>query len=103
MWIVVHIYHIGPILDRTSAETHLLSLLDAHFIRVFHTPPGLRIRCCRRSYVRSISLHFCKRLFLGLKHITAWSQGNSFTTVPGLPFDTIALANNKRLNEFLQP
>jgi hypothetical protein len=38
------------------------------------------------SYVRSLSLHFCKRLFLGLELMTSWSQGNNFTVVPGLPF-----------------
>jgi hypothetical protein len=38
------------------------------------------------SYVRNISLHFCKRLFPGLEPITPWPQGNSFTAVPGLPF-----------------
>jgi hypothetical protein len=38
------------------------------------------------SYVRSLSLHFCKRLFLGLEPMTSWSQGNSFTAAPGLPF-----------------
>jgi hypothetical protein len=38
------------------------------------------------SYVRSLSLHFCKSLFPGLGPMTSWSQGNSFTTVPGLPF-----------------
>jgi hypothetical protein len=38
------------------------------------------------SYVRSLSEHFCKRLFSGLEPMTSWSQGNRFTTVPGLPF-----------------
>jgi hypothetical protein len=28
------------------------------------------------SYVRSISLHFCKRLFLELEPMTSWPQGN---------------------------
>jgi hypothetical protein len=37
------------------------------------------------SYVRSLSLHFYKRLFPGLEHMTSWSQGN-FTATPGLPF-----------------
>ena len=31
------------------------------------------------SFVRSLSLHFCKRLFPGLEPVTSWSQGNSFT------------------------
>jgi hypothetical protein len=31
------------------------------------------------SYVRSLSLHLYKRLFSGLKLMTSWSQGNSFT------------------------
>jgi hypothetical protein len=39
-----------------------------------------------RSYVRSLSLHFCKRLIPRLEPITSWSQGNNFTTVPRLPF-----------------
>jgi hypothetical protein len=36
------------------------------------------------SYVRSISLRFCKRLFPGLEPMTSWSQGNSFTAAQGL-------------------
>jgi hypothetical protein len=39
------------------------------------------------SYVCSISLHFCKRLFLGLEPMTSWSQGNSFTAAPRLPLN----------------
>jgi hypothetical protein len=39
-----------------------------------------------RSYVRSLFLHFCKRLFPGLEPMTSWSQGNNFTSAPGLPF-----------------
>jgi hypothetical protein len=38
------------------------------------------------SYVHNLSLHFCKRLFLVLESMTSWSQGNSFTAAPGLPF-----------------
>jgi hypothetical protein len=38
------------------------------------------------SYIRSISLHFCKRMFLGLEHMTSWSQGKKITTAPRLPF-----------------
>ena len=30
------------------------------------------------SIVRSLSLHFCKRLFPGLEPVTSWSQGSSF-------------------------
>jgi hypothetical protein len=41
------------------------------------------------SYVRNISLHFCKRLFLGLEPMTSWSQDNNFTATPGLPFQYI--------------
>jgi hypothetical protein len=41
-----------------------------------------------RSYVHSLSLHFCKRLFSGFEHMTSWSQGNSFTVL-GLPFTLI--------------
>jgi hypothetical protein len=35
------------------------------------------------SYVCSLSLHLCKRLFPGLEPMTSWSQGNSFTAAPG--------------------
>jgi hypothetical protein len=38
------------------------------------------------SYVRSISLHFCKRLFPGLEPMTSWSQGNNFIAAPGFLF-----------------
>jgi hypothetical protein len=38
------------------------------------------------SYVRSISLHFCKRLVPGLEPMTSWSQGNSFIAAPGFLF-----------------
>jgi hypothetical protein len=38
------------------------------------------------SYVRSLSLHFYKRMFPGFEPVTSWSQGNSFTAAPGLPF-----------------
>jgi hypothetical protein len=38
------------------------------------------------SIVRSLSLHFCKRLFPGLEPVTSWSEGSSFTTAPRLPF-----------------
>ena len=37
-------------------------------------------------FVRSLSLHFCKRLVPGLEPVTSWSQGSSFTTAPRLPF-----------------
>jgi len=37
-------------------------------------------------FVRSLSLHFCKRLVPGLEPMTSWSQGSSFTTAPRLPF-----------------
>jgi hypothetical protein len=37
-------------------------------------------------YVRILSLHFCKRMFLGLEPMTSLSQGNSFTAAPGLTF-----------------
>ncbi|KAM3213463.1 hypothetical protein ACQJBY_066065 [Aegilops geniculata] len=36
------------------------------------------------SIVRSLSLHFCKRLFPGLEPVTSWSQGSSFTTAPSI-------------------
>jgi hypothetical protein len=38
------------------------------------------------TYVRSLSLHFCKGLYPELEPMTSWSQDNSFTTIPGLPF-----------------
>ena len=41
------------------------------------------------SFVRSLSLHFYKRLFPGLEPVTSWSQGSSFTTAPRLPFNKI--------------
>jgi hypothetical protein len=44
------------------------------------------------SYVHSLSLHFCKRLFPGLEPMR--SQGNSFTTAPGLPFFYYCNNNN---------
>jgi hypothetical protein len=43
------------------------------------------------AYVRSLSLHFCNRLFPGFEPMTSWSQGNRFTAVPGLPFVFIAV------------
>ena len=36
------------------------------------------------SFVRIISLHFCKRLFPGLEPVTSWSQGGSSTAAPRL-------------------
>jgi hypothetical protein len=38
------------------------------------------------SYARSLFLHFYKRLFPALEPMTSWSQDNSFTAAPGLPF-----------------
>jgi hypothetical protein len=40
-------------------------------------------------YVHSLSLHFCKRLFLELESMISWSQDNSFTAAPGLPFNLV--------------
>jgi hypothetical protein len=39
------------------------------------------------SYIHSLSLHFCKRLFPRLEPMTSWSKGNNFTAVSGLPFN----------------
>jgi hypothetical protein len=39
------------------------------------------------SSVHSLSLYFYRRLLTGLEHMTSWSQGNRFTTAPGLPFN----------------
>jgi hypothetical protein len=39
------------------------------------------------SYIRNISLHFCKRLFSELEPMTLWSQANNFTFALGLPFN----------------
>jgi hypothetical protein len=39
------------------------------------------------SYVRNLSLHFCKMLFSGLETMTSWSQGNNFTAAPWLLFN----------------
>jgi hypothetical protein len=41
------------------------------------------------SYVGSLSLHVCNRLFPTLEPMTSWSQGNSFTAVPGFPFPVL--------------
>jgi hypothetical protein len=38
------------------------------------------------TYVRSLSLHFFKKLFRRLEPMTSLSQGNSFTAASGLPF-----------------
>jgi hypothetical protein len=46
------------------------------------------------SYVCSLSLHFSKRLFPGHEPMTTWSQGNSFTAAPGLPFNASMLLGN---------
>nr|XP_033508317.1 uncharacterized protein LOC117273294 [Nicotiana tomentosiformis] len=32
------------------------------------------------SIIRSLTLHFCKRLFPRLEPVTAWSHGNNFTS-----------------------
>jgi hypothetical protein len=45
-----------------------------------------------RSYVHSLFLHFCKKLFPGFEPMTLWSQGNNFTVAPGLPFK-LAIVN----------
>jgi hypothetical protein len=37
------------------------------------------------SYVLSLSLHFCKRQFSRLEHMTSWSQDNNFVAAPGSP------------------
>jgi hypothetical protein len=42
------------------------------------------------SYVRSIYLHFSKRLFPGLEPMTLWSQVNSFTAAPRLSFKKVS-------------
>jgi hypothetical protein len=41
------------------------------------------------GHVRSLPLHFCKRLFPGLEPMTLSSQANSFTAAPRLPFKAI--------------
>jgi hypothetical protein len=46
-----------------------------------------------RARINNHSLHFYKRLFLGLEPMTSWSQNNSFTTVPGLVFSVIFKIN----------
>jgi hypothetical protein len=50
-----------------------------------------------RSYVRSLYLHFCKRLFLGLELMASWSQVNNVIAAPGLPFCPIYLYLRKRI------
>ena len=42
-------------------------------------------------FVRSLSLHFCRRLVLGLEPVTSWSQGNSFTAALGLPLQVCVI------------
>jgi hypothetical protein len=43
------------------------------------------------SYVCSIFMYFYKRLYLGLKLMTSWSQGNGFITASGFPFKLLKL------------
>ena len=43
------------------------------------------------SIVRSLSLHFCKRLFPGLEPVTSWSQGSSFYHCAKAPLPTSSL------------
>jgi hypothetical protein len=50
------------------------------------------------SYVRNLSLHFCKRLFPGLEPMPSWSQGNNLSAALGLPFSVCILS--KRVNSF---
>jgi hypothetical protein len=42
------------------------------------------------SYVRSLYLHFSKRLFPGLEPMTLWSQVNGFTAAPRLSFKKVS-------------
>jgi hypothetical protein len=51
------------------------------------------------SYVHSFSLYFYKRLFPGLEFMTSWSQGNSFTAAPRLPFIQLFSINEKKINQ----
>jgi hypothetical protein len=37
------------------------------------------------------------RLFPGLEPMTSWSQGNSFTAAPGLPFSDTAVIFEKKI------
>jgi hypothetical protein len=76
----------------------LCLLFTVVFVASIKGQPGARSSHLRRvwgrvlplwSYVRSFSLHFCKRLFLGLEPMTSWSQGRSFTAAPGLPFPVL--------------
>jgi hypothetical protein len=57
------------------------------------------------SYVCSLSLYFCTRLFPAHEPMTSWSQGNRFTIAPGLPFQKgspvhVALACTRSGEEF---
>jgi hypothetical protein len=47
-----------------------------------------------RSYVRNLSLYFCKMLFPELELMTSWSQGNNFTAAHVL-FDELAAATSR--------
>src|SRR4051812_37863866 len=52
------------------------------------------------TIVRSLSLHFCKRLFPGLEPVTSWSQRNNFTAAPRLPLGKKRERKRKEKNRY---
>jgi hypothetical protein len=64
-----------------------LSMRTNGWARAIGSPVHVARACARsrkrsshfESYVRSLSLYFCKRLFSGVEPMTSWSQGNNFT------------------------
>jgi hypothetical protein len=71
--------HVGTLSTQVSCDPSLKS-------SPVHIAPACAGSDHFGSYVRSLSLHFFKRLFSGLEPMTSWSQCNSFTAAPGLPF-----------------
>ncbi|XP_044323773.1 uncharacterized protein [Triticum aestivum] len=83
--------------QHTAEEFYIISLVHLQHVKwiiLFRAPVHAAPACAGSgegsdhfgSIVRSLSLHFCKRLFPGLEPVTSWSQGSSFTTAPRLPF-----------------
>ncbi|XP_044323769.1 uncharacterized protein [Triticum aestivum] len=85
------------VLNQCLEEFYIISLVHLQHVKwiiLFRAPVHAAPACAGSgegsdhfgSIVRSLSLHFCKRLFPGLEPVTSWSQGSSFTTAPRLPF-----------------
>ena len=54
------------------------------------------------SLVRSLSLHFCKRLFPGLEPVTSWSQGSNFYRCAKAPLQLLCQWNSNNFLWLLQ-